>query len=220
MSQYEQLSRDIHRASAARAVSERGYFETTHYVEESRTYIVRTDADGSHHTVKDSATAVAHVNKILEKYGCDIYLCAHPGGAVAICGGPVCSGFAPSCRSPRADELAFKAAIREKMPKAPGVLARMRTVMALVRHVSSLAAAEVTSDRQLLAAGICSCCGEQPLAHGPWSAEQIETACAADGYEVEHFEDWCNSCLLEHVFMGDREFAAKHGCVVAEGGAA
>ena len=76
------------------------------------------------------------------------------------------------------------------------------------------------TDRQLLAAGICSCCGEHPLAHGPWTDEQIEAACEADGYESEHFEDWCNHCLLEHVFMGDREFAAKHGCVVAEGGAA
>lgn len=78
----------------------------------------------------------------------------------------------------------------------------------------------VTRDRQILAAGVCTCCGEQPLAHGPWTDEQIEVACTADCYEVEHFEDWCNTCMLQHVFLGDREFAAKHGCVVVEGGAA
>lgn len=70
--------------------------------------------------------------------------------------------------------------------------------------------------RELMAAGMCPCCEAQPLKHGPWTAEQIAAVCEEAGYEVDEFEDWCNTCMLEHVFHGDREFAAKHGCVVAE----
>lgn len=57
-------------------------------------------------------------------------------------------------------------------------------------------------------AGQCGICS-QPIAHGPWSAEQIAEVLADTGIDAGEFEDWCDDCFVQNIAQGDVREASR-----------
>ena len=67
----------------------------------------------------------------------------------------------------------------------------------------------MTTDRELMAQGLCTLCRTNSTHHGPWTAQQIAEVAEDLGTPVDDASDWCDDCMVGNCFCHDVPWAQE-----------